>query len=332
MIVDSCIDPSSGRAASLDYLKRIGVDAAKQVVAVMATHWHDDHVRGLAQVLKACEGARFFCSSAFRSDEFLTLTQSYVLGAESTTSGVREFGEVLGLLRDRKASGNLQCGPSFVLENRLIESSNRCEIKALSPSSAAIEKAMSSIASLLPEQQRPHLRVAAPTPNEGSVALWLEGRSCAALLSADVERQASDDRGWGAILALAPGSRGRAGIVKVAHHGSESGHDQRVWDELLVQEPQAFLTPWRRGSRGLPTPNDRSRIVHLAPEAIQVGRIGAKPKRYDPTVERVLKEVTQTRRAAVGRLGHTRARCRDADQGMWRVQTIAESVPLADVA
>jgi hypothetical protein len=332
MIVDSCLDPKSGRAAALDYLEAVGVDLARNVPMVLATHWHDDHVRGLGEVVEACEGTRFLCSSALHCGEFLELTQSNVLGAERTTSGVREFARILEVLRERKGAGRTNAGPAFVLENTIVDRSSHCEVMALSPSSAAIERAMSAIASMLPEQRRPHLRVGAPSKNEGSIALWMSGPVGRALLAADVEREAADDRGWGAVLALSPAAAGRAGIAKVSHHGSESGHDQRIWDELLEAEPQAFLTPWSRGSRSLPTAEDRGRITALAPDAVQVGRAVGKPKRYDAAVERVLKEVTESRRMAIGRMGHARARCKPSDGGSWRIELVTESCLLSEAA
>jgi hypothetical protein len=332
MIVDSCVDPKSGRAAALEYLEAIEVDPARDVKAVLATHWHDDHVRGLGEVVEACEGSRFLCSSAFHCTEFLVLTQSNVLGAEKTTSGVREFARILEILKGRKRAGHMNAGPAFVVENTTVESSSHCDVTALSPSSAVVERAMSAIAAMLPEQRRPHLRVSAPSKNEGSVALWVSGPAGRALLAADVEREAADDRGWGAILALSPAAAGRAGMVKLAHHGSESGHDERVWDELLEVEPQAFLTPWRRGDRSLPSAGDRRRIAALAPAAVQVGRATGKPKRYDAAVERVLKEVTKSRQTAIGRIGHARARCRPSDEGRWTVERLAEACLLSEAA
>jgi hypothetical protein len=331
MIVDSCVDANTNRAAPLAYLEAIGVDPAKDVSAVLATHWHDDHVRGLGEVLDACETATFFCSVALRSDEFLELTQAKVLGAERTTSGVREFSRMLGTVRERKAAGISTAGPAFLLENTVVDRGEYCDVTALSPSSAAVERAMAAVSAMLPERRRPHLRVAAPSKNEGSVALWMSGQAGCALLAADLEREVSDDRGWGAVLALSPAATGRAGLANVAHHGSESSHDQRAWDELLEGEPQAFLTPWSRGARTLPTETDRDRLKGLAPDAVQVGRHGGKPKdRYDPPVERVLKEVSETRRVALGRIGHARARCSPDDDGHWRMERVAEAFSLAD--
>jgi hypothetical protein len=332
MIVDSCVDAESGRAAVLTYLEQIGVNCATQVALVLATHWHDDHVRGLSEVVQTCEKSRFLCSAALQNGEFLALTQSAVLGAERTTSGVREFARVLEILRERKRAGHLQSGPLFASENMIVEEADLCDVRALSPSSAAIERAMAGIAGMLPEQRRPHLRVAAPSPNEGSVALWVKGASGAALLAADVECQATDDRGWGAIFALSPARSGKAGLVKVPHHGSENAHDDRMWRDLLADNPSAMLTPWSRGARILPSDSDRGRIIRLAPAAVLVGHRGPRPKRYEPAVERTLKEVTQSRHIALGRVGHARARCGPSDGGSWRVVPIAESVLLSDAA
>ncbi len=332
MIVDSCVDARSGEAAALGYLRDIGVDCARDVRIVLATHWHDDHVRGIADAVQACQGARFICSSAFNTSEFLVLTNSTVLGAERTTSGVREFGEVLSIVRARRAAGDANAGPKFVLENTVIHQSESCEVRALSPSSASIERAMAAIASMLPERRRPHLRVRSPSPNEGSVALWMKGPSGAALLGADVERQATNDRGWGAILALSPAAGGRARLVKVPHHGGESAHDARMWDDLLEGQPAAMLTPWSRGAQALPSDDDRHRLCNLAPGTTVAGRGSASPDRYEPAVERTLREVVESRRTATGRLGHVRARSGPADAGAWRVDLIRDAAPLCAAA
>ena len=44
LLVDSCIDPVSRAPASGTYLEQIGV-SVNQVLAIVASHWHDDHVR-----------------------------------------------------------------------------------------------------------------------------------------------------------------------------------------------------------------------------------------------------------------------------------------------
>ena len=47
VIVDSCITDAREPQA-LDYLLSIGVDPAAAVTLIVATHWHDDHIRGMA--------------------------------------------------------------------------------------------------------------------------------------------------------------------------------------------------------------------------------------------------------------------------------------------
>lgn len=69
MIVDSCIDKSA-RPAALEYLRTIGVNASQHVKWVLATHWHDDHIRGLSDIVSECESAEFACSMALRNKEF----------------------------------------------------------------------------------------------------------------------------------------------------------------------------------------------------------------------------------------------------------------------
>jgi hypothetical protein len=123
---------------------------------VLATHWDDDHIRGLAEIVERCAGARFVCSAAFRTPELLELTRSNVLGAEKVTSGVRELRRTLEIVRGRRAAGQATAGPYFVLEDTGIERTDHCEVRALSPSSAAMERALAAIARKLPEARRPH--------------------------------------------------------------------------------------------------------------------------------------------------------------------------------
>ena len=53
VIVDSCIDQDDNPVA-LKYLNEIGIDLAQNVNLIVATHWHDDHIRGLGRLTTAC--------------------------------------------------------------------------------------------------------------------------------------------------------------------------------------------------------------------------------------------------------------------------------------
>lgn len=85
ILVDSCFD-NDGDPAALAYLTGLGVDLSN-VRCLIATHWDDDHVGGLARTLEACTRATFACSAALRSGEFLVLAESAGASSMMTRSG-----------------------------------------------------------------------------------------------------------------------------------------------------------------------------------------------------------------------------------------------------
>lgn len=91
LINDSCLDETKRHPIALRYLAELGVDVGTQVAMVVASHWHDDHVRGLGAVYEACTSATFVCASALNSRESLRsrrrrLVTRHVLGRVSARS------------------------------------------------------------------------------------------------------------------------------------------------------------------------------------------------------------------------------------------------------
>ena len=78
IVVDSCLDVDGELPIAVRYLTSLGVDISRQVELIVATHWHDDHIRGLGQLVGLADAAKFACSAAFMSDQFLRM----VLGRE----------------------------------------------------------------------------------------------------------------------------------------------------------------------------------------------------------------------------------------------------------
>ena len=68
LLIDSCIDPNTKEVASIAYLESIGV-RADCVKAVVASHWHDDHVRGISKMAAKYPEAEFFHSAVFTDRE-----------------------------------------------------------------------------------------------------------------------------------------------------------------------------------------------------------------------------------------------------------------------
>src|ERR1051325_7480746 len=73
IVVDSC--RSNGSILPLEYLKQLQVPVDRAVRVVLATHWHNDHIRGLAQIVEQAASAKFYCSQALGSKELSTLTE-----------------------------------------------------------------------------------------------------------------------------------------------------------------------------------------------------------------------------------------------------------------
>jgi hypothetical protein len=153
VVVDSCLSSPRGRAVALDYLEQLGVDPAHQVKMLVVTHWHDDHIRGAAQVLRAARTAQFACSAALRHEDFYALVHA---GNEvrlvEQTSGVREFADIIEELQAR-AGWSAGAGPDIYAQEGMrlyVSSAGAVELYALSPSAQTITDAHRAMARLVP--------------------------------------------------------------------------------------------------------------------------------------------------------------------------------------
>ena len=101
VVVDSCLD-RNGQPVALSYLKDLGLDPSEAVCLVVATHWHDDHIRGMGRVIEVCRDATFCCSSALTELDFLSaLAALEGSPATSTGSGARELYKVFSLIEEQ---------------------------------------------------------------------------------------------------------------------------------------------------------------------------------------------------------------------------------------
>jgi hypothetical protein len=335
IIVDSCID-EHGEPAALSYLRSIGVDPATLVRFVIATHWHDDHVRGLATVLKECKEAQFICSAALSTREFLTLASmkdtSGRTGSSKVSAGVQELADILHILETRTNLTGQRNHLVFATADRRLWQRERtsaapaCEVWSLSPSDRSIQKAQQDLARLFNEARErsasSHVRPA--SPNHVAVALWVQFGSDTMLLGSDLE-ESRGVAGWSAILASTSKPVGAAGVFKVAHHGSSNAHHPGVWSEMLVSNAVGVLTRFQRGSISLPTDADIKRIMGLTNRAY-VTSVGSAPKKKrSATIDKTIKGAVRTFRTARLPMGHIRLR--SAGVG-WNVELFGAAAQL----
>lgn len=244
LIVDSCLDKLHPQrtAAPLLYLRGIGVDVEQRVKYIVVSHWDDDHIGGIGDVVEACPNAEFYASLAFSDPKFAAFVEALADGAAYTDgANIQNIRKALHLLHDR--------GRVFKKAVPARQISSDPIIYCWSPSDLDEQEFLVSVAEMHP-QALASLRKAIPrTSNLTSVVLTIEWDGASALLGADMEFSGDNLRGWGAIVSeigkigVRPGS-----LVKIPHHGSETGHDQRMWDILLEKDPISVLTPFGRGA------------------------------------------------------------------------------------
>lgn len=266
IIVDSCIDPMTKNPAALQYLQQIGVNPEDAVKLVVASHWHDDHIRGLSQIYEACRSAEFVMSDALTAKEFLVLSEC--IGANSMIeggAGIEEFHKIFQIINEssKKTTSRQYKPPITASENQCIWASSyeTSRVTSLSPSSHSKIQSFREIATLLPKVNEPKkwLVPSLPNANHVAVVLWVEVADVTILLGADLEEVGHPCKGWSAIVNSNKRPKGKAHIFKIPHHGSETGDLPNVWGEMLVEDPIAVCSPYSRG-KSLPTKSDITRI------------------------------------------------------------------------
>jgi len=314
IVVDSCVDRRSGQPVALDYLRSLDVDVASQVKLVVATHWHDDHIQGLAELLRVAETAKFVNSAAYSFRDLLRVVE---LGTKTArqSSATKEYDGIIHVLQERRKKGEKRdaVGPIQALANKkllAITSAGRsiaAEVFALSPADGVFNRGEAELRdalSAIKDRRRPSRQ----GPNQLCVVLWLKVGALDVLLGADLEHVSGTTEGWQAIIGSGERPGGRARFFKVPHHGSENADCPACWTDLLLDEPIAILTPYSPSM--LPKQADisrlcaRTRSVFLTSDSASYGL----PRR-DNAVEKTLREIAVKRRALAGQMGHVRLRC-----------------------
>ncbi len=325
VVVDSCSDPTE-KVGALHYLKSIGVNPKHKIALIVATHWHDDHIRGMADLVELCHHAEFCCSNSLCCEEFLTLLGTFEGREVSPTKhGLKQLHSVFSQLEQ------LGKKPIFASANRVIFERDACTIKSLSPGDDTYLSFLNSIRRLIPQHGENKTQIPSLSPNKTSVVLWIECGECTVLLGADLERQ-----GWTTILTNSVRPKGAASVFKIPHHGSKNADEPEVWNRMLEKKPFAVVAPWQQGgwSRFRPTICDVKRILEFTPNAWITTSKGtyhqSKPKHKNATVQRTLRESGTKIQPLVGDRGMVRLRRSIDSIDTWKVEKFGEACHLSD--
>jgi beta-lactamase superfamily II metal-dependent hydrolase len=332
-VIDSCRDPKTKRPAALLFLEEQGLDPAEVVKGIVVSHWHDDHVRGMSEVVRSCPHAQVFLSVALQRAELYELANIYSgrsTPVQTTDTGVTELQKVFSILTPRVKEAkdrNIEMPYSFVGPNSLLYRRDRVEVWALSPSQGEIAAALDDFTSHLDEARRRPRIIPRPTSNFCAIALHVRFNDAAtAILGADLETSKTNPLiGWDAVVnsRLRPESKAR--FVKIPHHGSETGHHPKFWTELTEGDPVGILTEF--SSHSLPREQDVRRLKSLTSALYCTTAPKASLPKRNKTVEKTMSGVVRSRRViGSSRLGQVTLSI--AEDGSHRVDLGSNAVEL----
>ncbi len=305
MVIDSCRDPISKRPIALKYFAGRGIDYKNCVKYIMATHWHDDHINGIADLVQECSSAKFIASIALNKDEFYSLVSTNEHHArilKEKTSGVREFYQVFSFLESHNCKERL----IWAKCDQLIERMGDIEIWTLSPSNKEITLAMQRMVQFLPKIKESLKIIPEKGPNHTAVVTFIKIANLKLLFGADLEETSDPSCGWSAIISDSNSLEQEIKLIKVPHHGSRNAHNNVLWENYLLRNGVALLTPYNRSR--LPRNDDINRITHFLKESYCTSPPNPKKirKQYDRAVAKTIKEATKFYRAFRENMGQVK--------------------------
>lgn len=230
-VIDSFVVESpdgTGRApAPLVYLRQHGVDLMN-VRAVILSHLHADHSRGIDDVVLECRNARFYLPGAVPDATWRDIVKIAV-----PTENRAALDEIATAYRYASDDDRFSTAAAVTL----VHQSTDC-LRAIGPSGRAVLAAREPLAL---DDLAGARRVL--DKNYTSIVVLLISGGAVALLGADMDADA--DLGWPRLLAEHAGLHwiGGVGLVKVAHHGSETAHHAELYQR------------WTKNALGVIAPN-----------------------------------------------------------------------------
>jgi len=316
IVVDSCSE--SGVSVPLKYLTELNVDITRDVVMVVATHAHDDHVGGLADLYVEAKSALLGLPQAAERTQLAALL---ALDGKQLDVRLRVFTQLQRIVEELRTRTHLVPRVWFGSSWRYAvvrDTDPSVEVVALTPSDEDLLLALEDMSQMVAQSHDgPRRQLSRRDPNNFAMALSVRAGDRRVLLGSDVLAGDSSGRtGWSAVIPdaarLTP-----AEAFKVAHHGSVTAHHDGIWTDL-TNRPVAIIAPFEQGSVRLPTASDLARIAPLAAETwITAG---------SPTTPRSIQQsalalgARGTPKLRRGRLGQVRARSPLKGPAAWSVQ------------
>jgi hypothetical protein len=242
----SLSDPTTNPAYVL--LKKEGVQS---LAFLCLTHPHDDHYRGMSQLLDHFPVKAFWSFCDTFPDDFQLIVR-YFEAELNDLGGSPEIrfkaDKLRGIFEGIVGTGRVPI--SAARSNQQLYPvptgiGDPLEIRAIAPTHHVAREYVRSLLRFLRGRARNDLSVR-PFPhhhhNAVSIALLVSYGRARIILGGDVE-----ETGWRAVLAEFTPEFLAAGVVKVSHHGSTTGYCEGLWSRMGVgKRSLAVLTPYSR--------------------------------------------------------------------------------------
>lgn len=252
IVVDSCINPQTKRSLPLEYLESRGIDFENDVKLIICSHWHDDHIKGISQLLETCKNAVFSIAIAHDRKKFLRFVglDHNKIKDEATVSSTNEIDKCFKIIASRNSTIK-----QAVQDKVLLSSNNNninFEIIALSPSDYILEAFSMEISTLITDYGKSNKKIIYQSPNDKSVVILIKINDQKILLGSDLEVSEDERKGWRCIIKNGQTIDLKSHIFKIPHHGSVTGYDKEIWNNLIEPSTIAKFSPYNRGEK-LPT-------------------------------------------------------------------------------
>jgi len=305
IIVDSCINPTSNEVIPLKILADKGINP-DQVKLIVCSHWHDDHIRGISEILKSCTNASFVYARANDVQKFLLfLSLDYQkIKTSGSNSSTEEFNKCLNVLSETKRVQKLAtCDKLLYYGN---QGEDKIEVWALSPSDKSSLLFDEEISYLITDFGPPNKKLPKVSANDRSVVILIKLFNEIVLLGADLEVNNDENLGWNDIILNSQVTKhsNKASYFKIPHHGSNNGYHEDIWSVLISNDPIGTLTPWNRKLK-LPQSDMVEKYKALTKELYITSPlvVSKKPKRRDRNTEKTIRQFNSTIRELKYQLG-----------------------------
>lgn len=315
VLVDSCRN-SRGEPIALAYLQAMGVDVARDVTLVVASHWHLDHVDGIADVVRECRAAEPVISAALYVRDLFAYAGAVQYLGSTAPRAIRELRRLADIVKDDNPGRVITLTQARTTLLRYAHKGISTSVEALSPSPSSVSAAVSSLArtKLVPGQE---LATPRADYNAAALALRIISGSIGVLLASDLEISFDSSR-WRGVVNVCDNAKA-CDLIKIAHHGSSNADDAIIWSKLMAASPVGLVTHFHNGSVHLP---EVSRLQMIADRCEAL--FSTSGPAWQPTltsadaVAKMLDRGESIAAIPVG-MGHVRARVKPSEAPAWRV-------------